>query len=206
MNKVLMIVILIISTLACGPGGVEADVDGGSDTTNGEPIGYTWDETRCFEMSPGITSCAGRPRHSPDTWVMIVQSDKIENAVEAGSMILVDGWTDETCAPGKSPATFFPDTVCVWIVDHGASACYVGGDGWLTQATPTCDSKPGQTPAWSDWMCAGQASADVDPYPWALIMCSESDLSACIAVDGNSAMATWPTCWVDQWPAAEIPG
>jgi len=207
-TRSLALALLLIACSACGPGVVTGDEslgagESGWSGTSSE-VGEAWDEIRCIEMLPGLTSCMGRPHGSSDSWVFVVSECQLYSEIDNGTMSIVEGWSPDTCAPGKSPSGMMPMHVCVWADVSASSACFAGGDGWYTQVMPSCDVAPGQSPAWPKWQCDGSAGY-VGGHPWDAIYCSDNASTACIAVDDADAMLAWPTCWVDQYQDVSAP-
>ena len=218
----------VIFLAACGPvgpgeSGAEADTSGtteSGDETGTDTGGETddtpdlppepdlpdeWDtgvwaeEPGCYKTVDGVTTCLGLPTGSTDIWVTVVSESCLDSYVDLELFVEVDAWTAETCTPGTAPANFLPDSVCYFITDQGASACFSGGDGWFAPVTPSCDLTLGADLVWP--MCADNVAVP-PPNPWSDVACGD-DL--CNGVSNDDTMVVYPTCWVSQQTPAGSP-
>jgi hypothetical protein len=160
------------------------------------PVGV-WAEVRCIDQG-SHTSCLGRSTGSEDAWVWVVP----ECSIEELDILESDTWPAVSCAGGQAPDNFFPEHHCGSLETSGV--CWTGGDGWFTFTSPLCDVTLGNVGAWPSWQCGG-AAPQVGSHPWDDIVCWDVLSSACLALDGETAMMTLPTCWIDQYPVVDPP-
>lgn len=158
-----------------------------------------WAEIRCVDQG-NTTGCLGRPTGSVDVWVWITP----ECALDELDMIALDTWSAASCASGLTPDNFFPEFRCGLPSGQSDSVCWSGGDGWFTQSSPLCDLNIGDQSSWPDWQCDG-AAGSITAHPWDAVVCSVGAATACFAIDGESAELALPTCWLDQYPATDMP-